>query len=300
LHKGVHDPSHVNTEETTDHEQAVDTPQEVPSHEVPLKGNDVPFAAFPAGAQAGTFLHEIYEHTPFDTTPEQLAELITARAPKHGYSPDTWAEPLSHWVNASLRSSLGGPLGDDSLSNVSDEERLDELEFDFTIGNTLGVNGEKLCEVFLLGKAPLCLPDDYTKTLQTLRFPNMAGLLTGSIDLVFRKRVNGHPMWFVADYKSNRLDPFASRTYPQENFAKTHMQTAMNEHHYHLQYCLYTLAIHRYLRLRVATYDYERDFGGVYYLFIRGMTGDADHGSYFRRPPVSLIDALDKLFSEGS
>ncbi|VEB54653.1 exonuclease V subunit [Salmonella enterica subsp. enterica] len=29
----------------------------------------------------------------------------------------------------------------------------------------------------------------------------------------------------------------------------------------------YTLALHRYLRHRMANYDYERHFGGVIYLF---------------------------------
>lgn len=34
-------------------------------------------------------------------------------------------------------------------------------------------------------------------------------------------------------------------------------------------------ALHRYLRHRIADYDYERHFGGVIYLFLRGV--DKEH-----------------------
>ena len=68
---------------------------------------------------------------------------------------------------------------------------------------------------------------------------------------------------------------------------------------YHLQYLLYTVALHRWLGRRIAGYDYERCFGGVYYLFLRGMQpGRIDSrgrpfGVYRARPPRALIEALD-------
>ena len=45
----------------------------------------------------------------------------------------------------------------------------------------------------------------------------------------------------------------------------------MDEHGYHWQYLLYTVALHRYLSSRLPDYDYDRHFGGVYYLFVRGV-----------------------------
>lgn len=38
-------------------------------------------------------------------------------------------------------------------------------------------------------------------------------------------------------------------------------------------------ALHRYLRHRLADYDYDRHFGGVIYLFLRGMDGQEGRGS---------------------
>ena len=82
---------------------------------------------------------------------------------------------------------------------------------------------------------------------------------------------------------------------------------AMSHHHYHLQYHLYTVALHRYLRWRLGSgYDYERNFGGVLYLFLRGMTGGATprdpdgqpFGVFYDRPSIALIDALSHLLHD--
>ncbi|MOA50045.1 RecBCD enzyme subunit RecB [compost metagenome] len=72
----------------------------------------------------------------------------------------------------------------------------------------------------------------------------------------------------------------------------------MAEHRYDLQYQLYTLALHRYLRHRLVDYDYQRHFGGVIYLFLRGV--DAQHpgnGIFACRPEQALVEGMDRLFS---
>ena len=125
----------------------------------------------------------------------------------------------------------------------------------------------------------------------------MAGFFTGHIDLVFRAPTSGSSKWYVADYKSNRIDPYNNKKYPLSNFTEPHMAHEMAHHNYHLQYVLYSLALHRYLRSRISDYRYEKHFGGAYYLFFRGMVGKAGYGSYFRKPPKQLIDCLDDLFS---
>jgi exodeoxyribonuclease V beta subunit len=65
-----------------------------------------------------------------------------------------------------------------------------------------------------------------------------------------------------------------------------------------LQYHLYLLALHRYLRTRLPDYDYDRDIGGVRYLFVRGMAPQygADRGVFADRPTRALMDDLDALF----
>ena len=40
---------------------------------------------------------------------------------------------------------------------------------------------------------------------------------------------------------------------------------------YYLQYHLYTVALHRFLAQRQPGYRYDKHFGGVLYLFLKGM-----------------------------
>ncbi|MCW8904501.1 hypothetical protein, partial [Sedimenticola sp.] len=77
------------------------------------------------------------------------------------------------------------------------------------------------------------------------------------------------------------------------------LASAMARDGYFLQYLLYSVALHRYLAQRIPEYDYERHFGSVYYLFMRGMspaTG-AEYGVFRDRPAKRLIEALDRYFA---
>jgi exodeoxyribonuclease V beta subunit len=60
------------------------------------------------------------------------------------------------------------------------------------------------------------------------------------------------------------------------------------------------VALHRHLAQRIAKYDYDVHFGGVYYLFVRGMhpsTG-AGPGVFFHRPSRRLIERLSALLDD--
>ncbi len=72
----------------------------------------------------------------------------------------------------------------------------------------------------------------------------------------------------------------------------------MSRHNYHLQYYLYTTALHRYLSLRIGeNYSYEKNFGGVYYFFIRGMQeGEESPGLFHTLPDSDTVRRLDRFF----
>ena len=113
-------------------------------------------------------------------------------------------------------------------------------------------------------------------------------MLKGFIDLVFQWQ----DKYYLLDYKSNVLGA-GSHAYD-----RTAMEQAMVEHRYDLQYQLYTLALHRYLRHRLAEYDYQRHFGGVIYLFLRGVDARfPGNGIFTCLPQEKLISELDRLFS---
>ena len=112
----------------------------------------------------------------------------------------------------------------------------------------------------------------------------LAGLLTGRIDLVYA--AGGR--YFVVDYKSNRLAAYDAAS----------LARAVQESEYDLQYAIYTLALHRWLRFRLgAAYDPARHLGGVRYLFSRGLDrADAAHpGVHAPTLPPALVESLDAL-----
>ena len=111
--------------------------------------------------------------------------------------------------------------------------------------------------------------------------------MKGFIDLVFE----AEGRFYLVDYKSNWLGPELAAYQPDR------LAEAMAREAYVLQYLIYTVALHRYLRLRVLDYDYERHFGGVFYLFLRGMdpARGRDCGVFHDQPTPALVTALDKL-----
>jgi exodeoxyribonuclease V beta subunit len=113
----------------------------------------------------------------------------------------------------------------------------------------------------------------------------VSGYATGFVDLVARTG----DRFAVVDYKSNLLDDYRPATLAAE----------MERSHYGLQALLYTVALHRYLRWRLAGYDPERHLGGVAYLFLRGMTGAEGGGVFAWRPSGAIVEALSDVLDRG-
>jgi exodeoxyribonuclease V beta subunit len=75
------------------------------------------------------------------------------------------------------------------------------------------------------------------------------------------------------------------------------MKQAMENNLYALQYLLYTVALDRYLSLRVKNYNYSTHFGGVIYVFLRGVNKEYGEtaGFYRDHPSEELIRELTQL-----
>jgi exodeoxyribonuclease V beta subunit len=113
--------------------------------------------------------------------------------------------------------------------------------------------------------------------------------MRGFIDLVFE--AGGH--YYLLDWKSNWLGNTAA------DYAPDRLAATMAREHYYLQYLIYTVALHRYLKQRLPNYDYETHFGGVYYLFLRGIVPERKTGIFRDRPRWELIETLDELLMAG-
>jgi exodeoxyribonuclease V beta subunit len=132
---------------------------------------------------------------------------------------------------------------------------------------------------------------DFPGRLQKLIFSPTAGFMKGYMDLVF-----GHQnQFYLVDWKSNYLGP------KLEDYRQEALGYAMQENYYILQYHLYVLALSQYLRLRHPGFRYESDFGGVFYIFIRGVDSrrGPQYGVFHDLPQPALINALGKALIPG-
>ncbi|MCU6182430.1 exodeoxyribonuclease V subunit beta [Citrobacter cronae] len=229
---------------------------------------------FPRGASPGTFLHSLFED--LDFTQPVDPRWVEEKLALGGYEAH-WTPVLTAWLDAILQA----PLNETgvSLSQLSAREKQVEMEFYLPISQPLMASRlDALIRKY----------DPLSAGCSALDFMQVRGMLKGFIDLVFRHQGR----YYLLDYKSNWLGE-DSAAYTQQAMA-----SAMQAHRYDLQYQLYTLALHRYLRHRIADYDYERHFGGVIYLFLRGVDGeDPQQGIYATRPDGKLIALMDEMFA---
>lgn len=279
-----------------DHDQrvamAVDT---VTGQENPDRGERIPLADFDRGATAGTFFHAVYEHMDFaGAAPSELYPLVAEKLTAFGFQADRWTEICACAVAETLFCELDNATAGLMLAKVPANQRLNELEFVFPVkggidGSDVPITADRMAAVFRShARAPM--PPDYPERLAGLRFADIEGYLKGFIDLVFQFENK----WYLVDYKSNYIGDRVA------HYGPVSLLKVMTSHHYFLQYHLYTLALHRFLRFRVPGYDYDTHFGGVYYLFIRGMSRKTgpDFGVFADRPSKALITALSKLFGK--
>jgi exodeoxyribonuclease V beta subunit len=264
----------------------------------------VPLADFPAGARAGQLLHDILEHTDFTGRQDyrRLDTQVERQLGAQGLSAERWRQRL---VDA-LGQALATPLGEDApaLRTVSWGDRIHEMAF-FAPLRADGSPARSADVADAMAAAPgPGLPAGYPEHLRRRDWPALRGTLHGYVDLIFRtpqevdaqgRRDPASSRWFLVDYKSNRLGPTFG-DYRAERLAEE-----MSRHDYVLQYHLYVVALHRYLRHRLPGYDYESHFGGVRYLFLRGMrpVSEARRGVFADRPPLALVERLDALLCGG-
>ncbi|MFE8117554.1 exodeoxyribonuclease V subunit beta [Brenneria goodwinii] len=229
---------------------------------------------FPRGASPGTFLHSLFETLDFTQPVDEgwLAEQLQLQGLE-----EVWLPVLQQWIDRVLTT----PLNDEgiTLSALDPRHKQAELQFYLPIQAPMqAARFDRLAKQY----------DPLSAQCPPLSFQQVKGMLKGFIDLVFRWQGR----YYLLDYKSNWLGADASA------YTQSAMRQAMAEHRYDLQYQLYSLALHRYLRHRIAGYDYDRHFGGVFYLFLRGVDENAPgNGVFYFRPPQAFIAGLDRLFA---
>jgi exodeoxyribonuclease V beta subunit len=226
-------------------------------------------AQLPKGPQTGNVLHSLLETFSFKTlaAAEDIGLARNQAIRRYGLKIETPA-----LLDQLLQTAVSTPLSADPqfcLKSLSDSGCLKEMPF------YLSMQTMDVAEINrVLADSP---------AFQPLSAKQMSGFLTGFIDLICEYQGK----YYVMDYKTNSLPDYQ----PQILLA------AMREHNYGLQYWLYSLVLDRLLQQRLPGYSHAQHFGGVKYLFLRGMRSDEPGSGVFADlPQEAVIRRLGRVF----
>lgn len=235
------------------------------------------------GAATGTLIHSLLEKCALqefalvaaNETLQQELVLKTFPASVWESQYPVLQNALQHWLSMPL-------LTQPALSLRQLERSAYQAEWEFLLGAE-GVHiqalDQLLCEQVFPGLPRPALQASYIN-----------GLLKGFIDLVFVHE----QQYYLLDYKFNSLGNCDA------DYTEAALTQAMLQKRYDVQACLYLLALHRLLSVRLGeAYDYARDLGGCVYVFLRGVQGPAG-GRVFYKPPLALLQQLEHLFQAGA
>jgi len=222
------------------------------------------------GASVGTALHSIFELLDFNDPGKWNQTLQDASK----YYPNIIKEESLHLFNQLVSHIMNTELicGEEKfpLQKVTNGQKLPELEFYFSMDN---INKTEINKI--LGSQADMEGD-----------ADIEGLMHGFIDLFFEH--NGK--YYILDWKSNHLGN------KLEKYDALGLSESMKGNNYNLQYYIYSLAMKRYLEKKLSGFDYEKQFGGVIYLFLRGVRSNNSTGVFYAKPDLHQIQNLEKLF----
>lgn len=256
--------------------------------------DDIRFT-FVKGANAGTFLHEIFEKIDFNnksqwsqiidraissyqlplvySSAETQSRRLQAKKQEQGDSASLNTDSLdSDSIDASKHAALIGwieevlhtPLlaSDQPLRSIDASQRFAELEFNMGLSERF-----KAQDINRLFQQYLPNETDKHVNLVPQNKAHLYRYLRGEIDLVYEHAGK----YYVVDYKSNFLGNSLS------DYDETTLKQAMSKAGYWLQAAIYQVALHRFLSMRINDYAGNEDkyLGAVEYVFLRGVYNPA-------------------------
>ncbi len=238
------------------------------------EGDDVEFSLFssspeptnnnilPHGKETGLMLHEIFEHIEFSSIERSRSF-------------------------------------EDLLAEGSDTARIiDAAIYDYYPGNNASRDSLRMETARLIWNAlRVRLPDincrlcDIDKKCHEIEFYALHGenvphasqkrggdeFMRGIIDMV----VQHHDRYYIVDWKSN----FIEEGYCHENIVENMIKMG-----YNLQISIYAFGLITWLKTILPDYSHERHFGGIFYLYLRGIDPHKPgSGIFFIRPDYESL-----------
>ena len=278
--------------------------------------DDIRFT-FVKGANAGTFLHEIFEKIDFNnksqwsqvidraissyqlplvySSAETQSRRLQAKKQEQGDSSSLNTDSLdSDSIDASKHAALIGwieevlhtPLlaSDQPLRSIDASQRFAELEFNMGLSERF-----KAQDINRLFQQYLPNETDKHVNLVPQNKAHLYRYLRGEIDLVYEHAGK----YYVVDYKSNFLGNSLS------DYNEATLKQAMSKAGYWLQAAIYQVALHRFLSMRIADYvgNEAKYLGAVEYVFLRGVY-DPTSQLVTKAKEANVLSGGDSIASE--
>lgn len=237
------------------------------------------FKELPKGAHIGNVLHDMFEFSDFTTKtnwPVSIEKALRKFYPsvlQDEKKKEYYLHQLQHLMQLVVETPFTINGEEIKLATIPNEKRINELEFNFPIPKVF--NPTELEQVI----------DDEKREIKTTS-GDVKGMMNGFVDLFFE--YNGK--YYILDWKSNFLGD------QDENYAPENLVYAMNESNYHLQYLLYSVAVDKFLRSRLGdAYNFETHFGGVVYVFLRGVRPESRNGFFVQEVRKKELEKLREV-----
>ena len=212
---------------------------------------------------------------------------IAAVLREFGYdsSDETMKQRLLDGVVRTLRTPLPKSSGGRGIGLPLSEVRQDRMvpELDFFLDASDSLDLERILAILADAASEQVRP-----LVRREKVPlDRNGVLNGIIDLVFEH----DGKYYIVDWKTNWLGA------SDADYTPECIRTAMGNAGYILQSYLYAAALYRFLQQRGMDYD---SFGGVYYVFLRGLCEGTRNGIWFDVPPRDCLTQMLNLFNKGN
>ena len=254
--------------------QTIFTNSEKPSNEI---FEQFVFQKMPKGTAFGNFAHDILENISFqdqsrwETVIKKNAQKALGWAHQITATQETELGLYIQWFEHICKDNIKAGYKTFQLHDI--QHKISELEFYFDY---------KKIQIHVLKKV-------LKQSFEIEWKSDMAieGLMNGFIDLVFEHKGK----YYILDWKTNFLGNNLE-AYQTEN-----LEQAMSNNNYHLQYMIYTVALCRYLKTKIKNFDYDTHFGGVLYMFVRGIRQEQSNGIYFNRLTKNEHKLLERVLN---
>jgi exodeoxyribonuclease V beta subunit len=234
------------------------------------------FKDLPKGAHIGNLLHTIFEFIDFTDDSNWIDQIKTA---VQRYVPSklidvNFLQNLFELVKQVLYATIEIDGVSFCLNTIPRKQRINELEFSFPIQESFNP--------FSLNK----LLEENDKRQIATNPGQVKGMMNGFVDLFFEHKGK----YYILDWKSNFLGDDI------DYYNSEYLLNAMNESNYHLQYLIYALAIDKFMTSRLGNdFQFEKQFGGVIYLFLRGNRAGAKSGVFTQLVKKEELLELKKI-----